>query len=91
MVIIKPGFASGSDYCFANSYILQSHTRVYKMPSVQFLGSSVRSSNRFLALLLAVLFSLSSVTFRLLILVLFLFNQLFSSCSVKSYCVRVCA
>ena len=27
---------SGSDYCFANSYILQSHTRVYKLPSVQF-------------------------------------------------------
>jgi hypothetical protein len=72
---------SGSDYCFANSYILQSHTRVYKMPSVseqssslQFVFqtvslhfflqfSSVRISDRFLALLLAVLFSLSSVTF----------------------------
>ena len=49
--------------------------------AVQF--CSVRISDRFLAVLLAVLFSLSSVTFSLLILVLFLFNQLFSSCSVK--------
>jgi hypothetical protein len=50
---------SGSDYCFANSYILQLHTRVYKMPSVQFPLTS----------LLAVQFS-SSRTFSLLILVL---------------------
>ena len=34
---------SGSDYCFANSYIQQSHTRVYKLPSVQFAVQSVQS------------------------------------------------
>ena len=33
---------SGSDYCFANSYILQSHTRVCKMPSVSEQSSSLQ-------------------------------------------------